>query len=279
MSAPPVIGYVNYLSRDEVVLDCTTLAADADIDNLISPNLAATTDLGLGAAVDLTIDFGAALADTPTLLYIRFRGTGWQDLVSVRVRTSANSNLSSPDIDQTINTQFPAVWPDRIPVRPIFVAVFADTFTGRRYAGLTFTRTTGSEPLEVAYVYFGESISLTGGAGYEVHVSSNFSVEDHSTTVLGDLQTDLQTAGGKRRVFPIKIIAKTFSHVLDEWYPKLMFAGAARPTVYVRDPEETDDLRVQMYNILGTVVIGATIDISAVEGGWWEQQLIIRERL
>lgn len=276
--AVPRLGYVNFLSRDATVLTSDQLSVGSDIENIRDPNLTAITDLGTGTATSLRVDFGAALTEGPTLVYIRYRGAGWQDIESMRIRTSANSDLSTPTVDETVLDQFPAAWPDRMPVRPITVAVLAAN-AGRRYLGFDWVRTAGDDPLEIAFAYAGESISLTGDAGYEVHVGSNLSVEDHSNLALSGLQTDIQTTGGKRRVLPIHILCMEYTHVIDEWYPKLMYAGTARPVIYVRDPDETDDLRIQLYTIMGMVSPGATIDLSAVERGWWEQTLMLRERL
>jgi len=271
----PILGYRNFLARETTVLTASQLATGASVEHLRNPNMTAVTNFGVGPTVQLTVDFVSDLA--PTLLFIRYRGTGWLDLVDVGLEISANSDLSAPDLDATITEQFPATWPVEIPVRPVTVDAFT-AVTARRYARITWTRTAGDDDLEIAYVYLGASQELTGTAGYRAYGSS-IEVEDHSETVLSGLQSDLQVTGSKRRSTQIRLEATGHAQALDEWIPYFMYGASSELIAYVQDGDETDDARIQWYNLLGTVNVGQRLAVTAEHYEWWTQTFTLKERL
>jgi len=276
----PVVGYVNYLRRSTTVLASGDVAAGSALANLVDPNLTAVTNFGVGASKQMTVTFrdanGNALAVQPTMLFVRFRGSGYKDLTGLQLELSTVSDFASTTKNTTFSPYFPSPWPDELPVRPVVVAVW-DAVTAGAYARLTWARTVGADPLELAYVYLGESVELTGGAGYRAYGSS-VGVQDHSEETLTALQSDAEVAGAIRRHAKVKVSAKSESHVDAEWYPKFMYSSP-RAVVYWAKPTSVDPLVIQSQVLLGKAIVGQTLDIQTEYFNSFEQEFIVRERL
>jgi len=272
----PVLGYVNFLARSTTVLTSADVVDGSSIRNLVDPNMSAVADLGLGDDRAFAADFGAALQ--PTLLCARLRGEGWHDVTGLRLRLSNSADLSAPEKDTTFPAYFPSPWPDEMPVRPVVIATW-DAVAGCRYAGLNALRTTGEEPLEIAYAYLGEHVELHGsGPGYRVWGSS-IGRADHSRKVSTGLGGHAIVAGAVERHATVKVSASSTAHVETERFPKLLYASAARPVVYFARPASVDPIVVQSQALIATLAIGDRIELTHDGYEWWEQTFPLEEIL
>lgn len=274
----PILGPENYLERDDVAITSTQLGAGSSLDHMLNPNLTAITDLGLGETISLVVTLDVALA--PTLFYVRFRGAaGWLDIEKIRLRVSANSDLSTPDLDYDLLAQFPSPWPspDVLPVRPQMLHRWTAE-PSRLYYGIDFVRTTGDVPLEVAYLYLGSSIELVDDSGHAVHQGSQKMVEDNSEQFFSALQADMTVRGSSRRIVPTKIVGMPYATVLDEWHP-VLYGAAGGPVVYWNNSDETSARRIQEFAFLATMTVGEPQAVVGSENGLWEQDATFREIL
>jgi hypothetical protein len=276
-SAYPLIGFQNLVDRQASTLSSSDVEATSAIGNLAKPRLSTVTNFGTGTGKSFKLDAGAA--SSVSCVYLRFKGTGWSDITTIRVRGSANSDLSSPSYDVTWNEQFPATWPNDVVRRPIFLATF--DATSARYWGVTVTRTAGSANLEIARAYIGPVVQLvlSGGPGNGVlQYGSSWHLESATEELLGDDDADARFVRSARRILNMKLTGLSSAQVKDTWWPQLLMACASRDVLFVEDPTATDETRIQCFNALWGR-INAEAPLVAASYDFWEQDLTLRERL